>query len=93
MNLPNFINFEPFNRLRKKMHTDHLGRFSIDRDAPPPPALPAALVTKPEAKPKAAAKTKAKPKTAAQTKAKSKTAAQTKAKPKAGTPRSRPPKA
>ncbi len=27
MSLPNFVNFEPFNQLRRKMHAEHLGRF------------------------------------------------------------------
>lgn len=29
MNLPNFINFEPFNRLRSKMHAHALGHFDV----------------------------------------------------------------
>ena len=28
MNLPNYTNFEPFNRLRGKMKATHLGHFS-----------------------------------------------------------------
>jgi hypothetical protein len=31
MNLPNFINFEPFNLLRHRMRTIKLGDFDLDR--------------------------------------------------------------
>ena len=37
MSLPNFVNFEPFNVLRRKMRAENLGRFEFDlpqRDAP-----------------------------------------------------------
>ncbi len=45
MNLPNFINFEPFNALRRQMHTERVGHFSLGREVDPPaPAKPGGTV-------------------------------------------------
>lgn len=30
MNLPNYINFDPFNKLRRQMHAQSLGKFDIN---------------------------------------------------------------
>ncbi len=40
MNLPNFINFEPFNKLRRQMRVSNLGRFSIHGSDAPDAAPP-----------------------------------------------------
>ncbi len=34
MPLPNFINFEPFNQLRRKMHTERMGNFHFEPEFP-----------------------------------------------------------
>lgn len=31
MSLPNFVNFQPFNNLRRKMHRSQLGQFDLER--------------------------------------------------------------
>lgn len=64
MNLPNYINFEPFNRLRRQMRTSQLGTFSIyGKDAPDaaPPVIDEAQENKPRP-----TKAKVRKKTAAQ---------------------------
>lgn len=41
MSLPNFVNFEPFNILRRKMRAEHMGHFEFDmpeREVKPEPA-------------------------------------------------------
>ncbi len=64
MTLPNFINFEPFNALRRKMHAERLGRFG---DPLPPEASELGLAEVADAQqaaiaaPKAPAKKKSGP--------------------------------
>lgn len=60
MSLPNFVNFEPFNVLRRKMRAENLGQFEFDlpkRDAKAGPKVRA----KAKAASKSAAKSAAKP--------------------------------
>lgn len=61
MNLPNYINFEPFNRLRRQMRTSQLGHFSIHGknapDASPPDVVDAIeIVDTPAKKTRSSAK-------------------------------------
>lgn len=52
MNLPNFINFDPFNKLRRQMRTNKLGHYSLEdwRKKQPQHAEAAATPAKPPAK-------------------------------------------
>lgn len=60
MNLPNFINFEPFNKLRRQMRVSNLGTFSIHGKTAPdaaPPDVEALATSKKPAQPRKKAAT------------------------------------
>lgn len=52
MNLPNFVNFEPFNKLRRDMRASKLGRFELPASTTPDSQVGAQAKAKPKPKPK-----------------------------------------